>query len=353
MALRTSLRRHILRFVLISFLSLCLVVFLPHFLRGPELSHLPDPSEYLITKDQMIPAVDKIILNHSCSPDRSFVIVVESSPRNFHQRKIIRSTYANYEDQTELKYQVLFALAASLDSYTMESVYKENAIHNDIIQWNFTDSYKNLVIKSTAIMRWASKNCASSEFIVKADDDVYINIYKLLREKIHLSNLAKRNNRKLIFGRTGNIHPARKYHSKWYLPTTVYSNETFPKFVTGVGYIVSSSSCDSLFKSVIDSTPVLINEDVIVTGIAAEKAGVTRVTDDEEPSLKTYYLNEILDIRKITIIDWFYKLFPDRTDIRNTFYIGHYMGEKQFYIIHDFVKANLYFTVDDLKREFD
>lgn len=29
------------------------------------------------------------------------------------------------------------------------------------------------------------------------------------------------------------------------------------------------------------------------------------------------------------------------------------MGEKQFYIIHDFVKANLYFTVDDLKREFD
>lgn len=314
---------------------------------------MPDSSKYLISRDTLISSVDKLIINRTCTADRTIVVIVETSPANFEERRLIRSTYGNYEDQLQFRYQVLFALASSVNKTVMKLILEENSINNDIIQWNFTDSYKNLIIKSTAVFMWASLHCQHSEFLVKTDDDVYINIYKLIRDKAFLSNLARGNNGKMIFGRKGNIHPARNSNSKWYLPTTVYSNSTFPKFVTGVGYIVSTASCVPLVQSIIDSTPLLINEDVIVTGIAAEKAGVARINDEEEPHFKTYYLNEILDLRNYVVVDWFYRAFPDKTDLRNTFYIGHYMNGKQFYIIHQFVKANLYFTVDDLKREFN
>lgn len=171
------------------------------------------------------------------------------------KQKAIRTTYANHEDQDDLKYQVFFAVAASLDDSLVVSIRQENAIHNDIIQWNFTDSYENLIIKSTAIMKWASVNCDSSEFIIKADDDVYINIYNLIKRKNILSNYAKRRNRKLIFGRRGDINPVRDPKGKWYLPTSIYSNFYLPEYITGVAYIVSTVTCDSLFRAVIDSTP--------------------------------------------------------------------------------------------------
>lgn len=148
-------------------------------------------------------------------------------------------------------------------------------------------------------------------------------------------------------------HTARSHKSKWYFPLTIYANQTFPNFVTSAAYIISTISCDSLYKAVIDSAPVLINEDFIVPGIAAEKAGVPRISGKEEQSLKTYHLNEILDIRKHKIVDWFYKLFPDESDLRDTFDIRHSLNRKKFRVIHMFVKANECFTIDDLKREFE
>lgn len=238
----STARRNFLRFILILLLSMCSILFLAHRLQGPDLSNLSDPSPYLIAKDQLISAINNHIINHICLPHSSIVIIVETSPQSFDRRKIIRSTYANRTDQIELKNQVYFAVGASLNTRTMELIREENLVHSDIIQWNFIDSYKNLVVKSTAIINWASTNCALSRFIVKADADAYINIYKLLNSKSILANLAKRYTGKLIFGKTGNIHTVRSHNSKWYFPLTIYANQTFPNFVTSAAYIVSTIS---------------------------------------------------------------------------------------------------------------
>lgn len=198
-------------------------------------------------------------------------------------------------------------------------------------------------------MKWVSVNCASSEFIIKADDDVYINIYNLLKRKNILSNYAKRRNKKLIFGRRGDINPVRDPKGKWYLPTSIYSKLYLPEYISGVAYIVSTVTCDSLFRAVVDSTPVLVFEDTTLTGTAGSKVGALRVYDDEEPSLKTYYLN----LTASTLSEYLMKkIMPHKSDLRNTFYIGNYMKETHLKIIHEFVKANQYFTEDKLKREF-
>lgn len=50
-------------------------------------------------------------------------------------------------------------------------------LYGDIVQENFTDSYRNLTYKCIEAMKWISTYCNRTEYILKADDDVFVNIY--------------------------------------------------------------------------------------------------------------------------------------------------------------------------------
>ena len=51
---------------------------------------------------------------------------------------------------------------------------------SDIIQAKFVDSYANLTVKSIALIRWVVDYCSQAEFMLKADDDMYINVPLLI-----------------------------------------------------------------------------------------------------------------------------------------------------------------------------
>ena len=57
-------------------------------------------------------------------------------------------------------------------------------IHNssylkDILQWDFMDTYNNLTIKSILALKWASTFCSNAKFVIKMDDDVFLNSVNL------------------------------------------------------------------------------------------------------------------------------------------------------------------------------
>ena len=58
---------------------------------------------------------------------------------------------------------------------------KENIQYADIVQGNFVDSYHNLSYKATMGNLWVSEFCEQAEFVVKADDDVFIDIFEVTR----------------------------------------------------------------------------------------------------------------------------------------------------------------------------
>ena len=59
-------------------------------------------------------------------------------------------------------------------------VYKENVKHGDIIiQGDFIDTYHNLSYKASMGNFWVSEFCEQAGFVVKTDDDWFVDLYEV------------------------------------------------------------------------------------------------------------------------------------------------------------------------------
>ena len=53
---------------------------------------------------------------------------------------------------------------------------------NDMVVEDFQETYLNLTVKTTFLLKWVSSSaCSRAEFIFKVDDDVYVSPENLLR----------------------------------------------------------------------------------------------------------------------------------------------------------------------------
>ncbi|NXU76544.1 B3GT4 galactosyltransferase, partial [Oreotrochilus melanogaster] len=52
--------------------------------------------------------------------------------------------------------------------------------YRDLLQGSFPDRYRHLNLKTLLGFRWALSRCPAVHFLLKADDDVYINVPSLL-----------------------------------------------------------------------------------------------------------------------------------------------------------------------------
>jgi len=56
----------------------------------------------------------------------------------------------------------------------------EKHLYDDLIVANFMDSYDNLTLKTMSALEWVDTYCNQSEFVLKTDDDMFINVPNLL-----------------------------------------------------------------------------------------------------------------------------------------------------------------------------
>jgi beta-1,3-galactosyltransferase 1 len=78
-----------------------------------------------------------------------------------------------------------------LCGFLQELVEEESLQYSDIIQEGFVDSYNNLTLKSVMMLKWVTTNCQSVWYIMKTDDDMFVNINNLvsLLKVRNMSNL--------------------------------------------------------------------------------------------------------------------------------------------------------------------
>ena len=64
--------------------------------------------------------------------------------------------------------------------------------YNHTLMGNFKDDYHNLTLKGVMGYRWVSEYCQNSKFVLKIDDDILVNVYKLLYSFLnHMSGKTK------------------------------------------------------------------------------------------------------------------------------------------------------------------
>lgn len=134
----------------------------------------------------------------TCKKDDELNMIsfVHSAPGNFKKRDIIRKTWAHAIIQEKLNIKVVFLVGLPTDHLILEALDKEAAIHCDLVQGNFIDSYKNLTYKHIMGYKWVLNYCNNARFVMKADDDAFIDIFnaiKLIKTTFDTSSIRPNN----------------------------------------------------------------------------------------------------------------------------------------------------------------
>ena len=136
-----------------------------------------------------------------CANTTKLLISVVTSPNNLFKRMAIRETWKKNFNSTTNSI-VIFSLGLTNNDENLQSkIREESSIYGDIIQSNIIDSYRTLDQKFVDILQWININCPNVSFVLKCDDDVYVNVY-------NLNTLIKNTsmNDKIIYGaRHGNL----------------------------------------------------------------------------------------------------------------------------------------------------
>ena len=233
------------------------------------------------------------------------VILVVSGVRNFMRRDAIRNTWGSNVNVKNVK--VLFLLGVDRVSSFRVEVAKESQLYGDIIQVDIEDKYTNLTSKSIAMLQWADDYCSNLKYLMKADDDVFVNLNLLLAS---LHNFAK-SNASLLCHVFQNAPPDRNKNSKYYTSVEEYPKRFFPTYCSGVAYIIKSNVVAELHKASLQAQ-YLTMEDVFLTGIVANQIGISLLHE-----------GRIL----------FYKTQATGCAFKNTM-VAHQMFSKELFVIY-------------------
>ncbi|XP_015111303.1 beta-1,3-galactosyltransferase 1 [Diachasma alloeum] len=224
------------------------------------------------------------------------VILVTSRPSDPKPRTAIRQTWGSFGQRADVR--ILFILGTTEDAELEERLRDEQKLYGDVIRGRFHDSYSNLTLKSVSILEWFATYCSGAKFLLKADDDMFINMPRLL-------SFVKKHEKdeNIIFGVLfKNVSPIRNETHKWYAPPEQFKLSVYPDYVTGQAYLMSRDIIHKLYSTALSQTFFRI-EDIFITGIVAGKLGIKRVKASEFLSYRIPYepcrIRAVISIHKV------------------------------------------------------
>lgn len=280
-----------------------------------------------------LPIHDPVVVPYGFNNTRFlFIIIVSSSLTNIHKRNAIRETWGRAENWNfsakiplalrKRSYRTAFVIGTSSSQNITKEIRKEIAEDNDILLGSFEDSYKTLNLKVFMALKWSlSIDC---KYILKADDDVYVNAPLL---SMWLNNKNSRIPKDLYSGyvirRDG---PSRRKTSKFFISHRLYPQNAFPSWCTGLSYILSRDLASRILNASRVILPLWI-EDVYM-GMLVYYLGVRPLR------------NEGFRLRLSPVSSKELHSFNECFFL-NTLTYGHKLGLKEMVYIHDiFRKMN-------------
>uniref|UniRef100_T1PD96 Galactosyltransferase n=1 Tax=Musca domestica TaxID=7370 RepID=T1PD96_MUSDO len=202
------------------------------------------------------------------------LILITSAQTHTEARLAIRQTWGHFGTRRDVS--TAFILGRTTNATINEALTQENMIYGDLIRGHFIDSYNNLTLKTLSSLEWVDNHCPKAKYILKTDDDMFINVPKLLQ---FLDAHAK--DKRVIYGRLAKKwKPIRNKKSKYYISTGQFNAAVFPPFTTGPAYVLTSDIVHELYVRSLHQVYLKL-EDVFTTGIVAQQLGIKRVHVNE------------------------------------------------------------------------
>lgn len=245
----------------------------------------------------------------------NLICFVHTSLANFRRREIIRETWASKEIAKEINLKIIFLVGISDDGDDdmKAQINNESIYYDDIVQGNFIDSYRNLTYKHLMGFKWVLTFCRHAKFVMKVDDDAYVDIYRVVHVLNDLSNERSRKSMMMMSGgqlplranrftnsihylmmettksRFTNLQPQNifacsvfpegikvKRYGKWQLTVHDYPFDTFPSYCSGIAYFLTPDILQDLYRASSIVRPFLWIDDLFITGILAAQFPISK-----------------------------------------------------------------------------
>ncbi len=203
-----------------------------------------------------------------CDKDTDTVVLIHSHHTHRDRRRAIRDTWGravqkntwpNATVTNKVKVGFLFGIRPQGTRGLDLALTTEYNIHRDIIQGSFIESYGNLTLKSLLGLKWVLTYCSHVKYVIKSDDDMFINFPVLLDE------LARQNMNRSILGNYLSSSKVLRT-GKWKADVAGYPFLFFPPYVSGGCYVISGDLVPELYEAS-KYVRYLNLEDVYITGI--------------------------------------------------------------------------------------
>ncbi|CAL8126374.1 unnamed protein product [Orchesella dallaii] len=227
-----------------------------------------------------------------------FMIIVHSAPKNFEERQAIRKTWGSLQRLGQFHIRLVFLLGhestvddnhksdeivATTDdesdkgSSIFLKIQQESEKHGDIVTGSFHDSYRNLTYKHLMGYLWVLNHCSHAKYVLKADDDAFIDIFQLFEFLLRTFGLDPE--AALICNvfpeGTKPVRQTDIQGKKWAVTYDEYPYESYPKYCGGLAYLATPNVIQEIYRmSHKMKNKYLWIDDVYVTGILRELAHV-------------------------------------------------------------------------------
>ena len=219
----------------------------------------------------------RYIINPStiCKGSDIFLLVyVHSSPEHHKRRTAIRQTWGNPKNFQDSIIKVVFLMGIPKEKPRQEALQLESDTYGDILQESFLDSYRNLTYKAIEGLKWVTHNCKHARFILKTDDDIFVNMFNLVR---HLKSLVEFGggevNRLLLCLVWYRMKVIRDAKSKWFISKAEFSDDYFATYCSGSAYVMTPDVVADMYNASLQ-TPFFWVDDFYITGLLAGKINV-------------------------------------------------------------------------------
>ena len=198
------------------------------------------------------------------------ILLIISSPYNYLQRQTIRETWSDasvvkdFQNTPFYNVKHVFILGTPADRSIQDRIEAEHRLNRDIVQQDFQDSYHNLTLKTLMGLDWAQSMCPTARYVIKVDDDIYLNPQAFIH---YMDTLNKP---RTVFGRCSDSKkPIRQPFyphqdcSKWVVKEDVYPWEFYPAYCEGPVYAMSMALAKDIVR-IQPNIPYFRLEDVYI-----------------------------------------------------------------------------------------